>query len=102
MSLPFIESTAPLQDETLYGAFVASAQTGLPGPHNSTENTRTPVGLTITPARSHHPAFHAANVDTARGVRIGSLAPGPYVARWVLRDANGDTRTVTTRFTDEG
>ena len=30
-----IESTAPLQDETLYGSFVASAQSGLPGPHGA-------------------------------------------------------------------
>jgi hypothetical protein len=101
VSVPFIESTAPLQDETLYGPFVASAQTGLPGPHNSTENTQTPVGLTITTAGSHHRVFHAANVDTARGRRVAGLAPGPYVAKWVLRDTNGDTRTVTTRFTDE-
>ena len=102
VSVPMIESTAPLQDETLYGPFVASAQTGLPGPHNSTENTHTPVGLTVTPAGSHHTVFHAANVDTARGVRVAGLAPGTYLAKWVLRDANRDTRTVTTRFTDEG
>jgi hypothetical protein len=32
---------------------------------------------------------------------VSGLAPGPYVATWVLRDAAGDTRTVTTRFVDE-
>ncbi len=99
--VPQIESTAPIQDETLYGSFVASAQTGLPGPHGAVSATGVPVALTITPAGSTHRVFHAANVDTPRGVDVPALAPGPYVATWVLRDAAGDTRTVTTRFVDE-
>ncbi|MGH2914117.1 MAG: hypothetical protein ACRDMX_03930, partial [Solirubrobacteraceae bacterium] len=33
--VPLIESTAPIQDETMYGRFIASAQSGLPGPHGS-------------------------------------------------------------------
>ena len=60
------------------------------------------MALTITRAGSLRPVFHAANVDTASGVAVSALAPGPYLANWVLRDANGDTRTVTTRFVDEG
>jgi hypothetical protein len=60
-----------------------------------------PIALTITPAGSRHRVFHAANVDTARGVHVPALAPGPYVATWVLHDAAGDTRTLTTRFVDE-
>ena len=99
--VPQIESTAPIQDETLYGSFVASAQSGLPGPHGAISATGVPVSLTITPAGSTHRVFHAANVDTRRGVDVPALAPGPYVATWVLRDAAGDTRTVTTRFVDE-
>jgi hypothetical protein len=99
--VPLIESTAPIQDETLYGAFVASAQSGLPGPHGSIQATGVPVALTITRAASRRSVFHASNVDTARGVNVRALAPGPYVAKWVLHDANGDTRTLTTRFTDE-
>lgn len=102
ITVPMIESTAPIQDETLYGAFVASAQSGLPGPHGSISATGAPIALTITRAASRRPVFHAANVDTATGVAVAALAPGPYVAKWVLRDANGDTRTVTTRFVDEG
>ena len=35
------------------------------------------------------------------GVRVPALTPGAYVATWVLHDAAGDTRTVTTRFVDE-
>ena len=99
--VPEIESTAPIQDETLYGAFVASAQSGLPGPHGAISATGVPVALTITPAGSTRRVFHAADVDTARGVPVPALAPGPYVATWVLHDAAGDTRTVTTRFVDE-
>lgn len=99
--VPLIESTAPIQDETLYGSFVASAQSGLPGPHGAVSAAGAPVALTITPAGSRHRVFHAANVDTARGVNVPALAPGPYVATWVLRDAAGDTRTLTTRFVDE-
>jgi len=101
--VPVIESTSPIQDETLYGAFVASAQSGLPGAHGSVSAGGVPIGLTIDPAGSPHDAvFRARNVDTGAGVPVSSLQPGAYVATWVLRDAAGDTRTVTTRFTDEG
>jgi hypothetical protein len=99
--VPQIESTAPIQDETLYGSFVASAQSGLPGPHGSVSATGVPVALSITPAGSKRRVFHSANVDTPRGVDVPALTPGSYVATWVLHDASGDTRTVTTRFVDE-
>jgi hypothetical protein len=100
--VPLIRSTAPIQDETLYGGFIASAQSGLPGPHGSVSATGVPVALTITPAGSGRSVFHAANVDTASGVGVPALTPGAYIATWVLHDAAGDTRTVTTRFVDEG
>jgi hypothetical protein len=100
--VPLIESTAPIQDETLYGAFVASAQSGLPGPHGSVSATGVPIALTIKAAGSGPQVFHSGNVDTAAGVNVPALAPGGYVATWVLHDAARDTRTVTTRFVDEG
>jgi hypothetical protein len=53
-------------------------------------------------AGSRRRVFHARNVDTARGVPVAGLAPGAYAATWVLHDAAGDTRTITTRFVDEG
>jgi hypothetical protein len=59
------------------------------------------VALTITAAGSRHTVFRARNVDTSRGVGVPALNPGAYVAHWVLRDANGDTRTLTTRFVDQ-
>jgi hypothetical protein len=99
--VPYIASTAPIDDETLYGSFDASAQSGLAGPNDSIVATGVPVALTITGAASRRPVFHAANVDTAHGVAVSALTPGSYVATWVLHDANGDTRTVTTRFVDE-
>jgi hypothetical protein len=101
ITVPVIESTAPIQDETLYGSFIASAQSGLPGPHGSVAAAGVPISLTITPAGSGHVVFRAANVDTLRGVVVHALAPGAYRARWVLHDAAGDTRTLSTRFTDE-
>ena len=102
--VPDIMSTSPIQDETLYGSFIASAQSGLPGPHGTVSATGAPVALTIRAAGvggSGHPVFHAVNVDTTAGVTVSGLSPGAYVATWVLHDANGDTRTVTSRFVDE-
>jgi hypothetical protein len=96
--VPQIESTAPIQDETLYGAFVASAQSGLPAAHGSVGASGVPIALTISAASSHRRVFVAGNVDTAAGVPVPALAPGSYSASWVLRDANGDTRTLVTRF----
>lgn len=99
--VPLIKGTAPLNDETLYGGFVASAQSGLPGAGGSVGATGVPIALTITRAASGRRVFYAPNVDTARGISVSALTPGQYAAKWVLRDANGDTRTVTTRFVDE-
>jgi hypothetical protein len=100
--VPDIQSTAPIQDETLYGGFIASAQSGLPGPHGSVSAGGVPIALTINAAGSpRRVVFHARNVDSGRGVAVPALAPGAYVARWMLHDAAGDTRIVTTRFVDE-
>jgi hypothetical protein len=102
VSVPQIEATMPLADETLYGAFRASAQSGLPGPNGSVVARGTPVAVRITPIGSRRAVFTAANVDTARGVAVGGLARGTYLAQWRLQDANGDTRTLSTRFVEAG
>ncbi|MDQ2895855.1 MAG: EXORDIUM family protein [Actinomycetota bacterium] len=99
--VPTIASTAPQQDDTLYGRFIASAQSSLPGAHGSTAAAGTPIALSIRPAGSQRRVFHAANVDTRHGVSVPALAPGTYTATWVLHDANRDTRTTTTRFTEQ-
>jgi hypothetical protein len=100
VAVPRIQSTTPLADATLYGAFRASAQSGLPGPGGSVIARGTPVAVRITPVGSGRTVFSAANVDTARGAAVGALAPGTYLAHWRLHDANGDTRTLTTRFVE--
>ena len=100
LQVPVIESTAPTQDETLYGAFFASAQSGLPGPHGTIVAGGAPIALAIRPAGSDRTVFHSADVDTARGVAVRALPAGTYTATWVLHDAAGDTRTVTTRFSE--
>jgi hypothetical protein len=98
--VPVIEGTAPLQDATLYGRFIALAQTGLPGPNGFTLAARARVSLTITQAGARRPAFRAANVAGGRGVWVRRLRRGSYHAKWVLIDANGDTRTLRTQFVE--
>ena len=99
--VPLIASTAPLQDETMYGDFIASAQSSLPGAHGSTVAAGTPIALTIRAAGGRRAVFRAADVDTVRGVPVRGLSTGAYIATWVLHDSNGDTRTVHTRFTEQ-
>ncbi len=97
--MPELEGIAPLQNANLYGKFVALAQTGLPGPQRIDDrDAALACALTITPAGSRHAVFRAANVNTSAGVVVTELWPGSYRAKWVVIDANGDTRTVQTRF----
>lgn len=98
--LPVIEGTSPLDGETLYGPFIAQARTGLAGPNGSVITTRTRVLLTITRSTGRAPVFQAGNVDTAGGVAVPALAPGAYLAEWVVVDVNSDTRTVMTHFVE--
>jgi hypothetical protein len=102
VTVPRIDATMPLADETLYGAFRASAQSGLPGPGGSVIGRGTPIAVRITTVGSRRAVFSAANVDTARGVGVRALPGGTYLAQWRLHDANGDTRTMTTRFVEAG
>jgi hypothetical protein len=101
--VPDIEDTSPLQGETMSGAFIALAESGLPGPNNTitpTDSTST-IALRIAPMSGGAPVFTAANVDTVSGASVPVLSPGTYKATWTLTDANGDTRTVTTRFIEQ-
>jgi hypothetical protein len=101
--VPSIEDTSPMQGETVYGAFTAVAESGLPGPNNSVTPTdsTSKIAVSITPAAGGSPVFTSSNVDTANGVPVKALSPGPYKATWKLTDANRDTRTVTTRFIEQ-
>ncbi len=101
--VPDIEDTSPMQGETLYGAFTALAETGLPGPDNTVVPTddSSLVSLSIAHSSGGSPVFQSTNVDTVNGVPVTGLTPGTYTATWTLSDANGDTRTVTTRFVEQ-
>ena len=101
-SVALLEGTSPAEDATVYGAFTALAQTGLPTATRGVYAGGAPVSLTVRPAGSRRVVFRAANVDTGRGVRVPALPAGVYAARWVVGDANGDTRKFDTRFISAG
>jgi hypothetical protein len=101
--VPDIEDTSPIEGETVYGAFTALAESGLPGPNNAimpTDKT-SKIALSIAKASSGKAVYHTANVDKSSGVSVKRLKPGAYKATWTLTDANGDTRTTTTRFIEQ-
>ena len=100
--VPQLEVTSPTDGETLYGSFIALAGAGIPTPNHAVIPSGADVSLTVRHASGGPAVFRAANVDTASGVAVAALAPGVYAASWVLRDANGDTRTVLTRFVEQG
>ncbi|HEY5318573.1 MAG TPA: hypothetical protein VIJ20_11360, partial [Solirubrobacteraceae bacterium] len=100
--VPELEFTSPSDGATLYGPFVSLAGAGIPTPRHAVVPSGAAVAVTITAGAHGRAVFHAANVNTARGVSVPALAPGAYRARWVLTDAGGDTRTVLTRFVEEG
>ena len=98
--VPDVQDTSPMQGETVYGLFVALAESGLPGPNNTVIPTdgNSKIALSVAPAAGGAPVFTAPNVDTPAGAPVVGLAPNAYKATWTLTDANGDNRTVTTRF----
>jgi hypothetical protein len=101
-SLPLLEGTAPTNDAIVSGAFTALAQTVIPGANGAAFSTAASVGLTIVSAATHERFFHAANAAAPGGVAVPALPAGVYKATWVVRDRNGDTRTVVTRFISQG
>lgn len=99
--LPDLLATTPVNGAVLYGPFVALAQTGFHAPDGSVHIAATPVSLSITAVGGSRPAFSTGNVNTFGGVPVSGLAAGVYIAKWVITDANGDTRTVRTRFVEQ-
>ena len=99
--VPRLQFTSPSDGATLYGPFTALAGAGIATPRHAVVASGAAVSLTITPATGGHAMFRAANVNTAAGVPVTALAAGTYSARWAVTDANGDTRTVLTRFVEE-
>ncbi len=91
VALPGVADTSPMAGETVHGDFTALAES---------TGAALPIAVSITPGAGGAPVFTAANADTVDGVQVPALAPGDYLATWTVRDANGDTRTLTTPFTD--
>jgi hypothetical protein len=99
--VPALATTTPLDGEVLYGPFRAVATAALPGPAGTSLPNDATVAVAITPSSGGRPVFSAADVDTTAGVGVAALRAGTYRCTWTLTDANGDTRTVTTRFVEE-
>ena len=90
--LASVLSVSPLDGEELYGRFTAMAVA---------DSGSAKVGLVIERLGRSKPVFTASNVNTAKGVTVRGLAAGRYVAGWEVRNRNGDTRLIVTRFTEE-
>ena len=104
-SVPLLTGTAPGQDAIVPSAFRVLAQTGVPGADGRVFSTGTRVSVAFFASRGgkhRRPVFRSASVAGGRGVRVSGLVPGVYRAVWVVRDANGDTRTVKTSFVVSG
>jgi hypothetical protein len=67
----------------------------------SAEQTDTVEELLYSLAGEKAPAFTAGNTDTATGVSVPALKPGAYKATWTVKDPDGDTRILVTRFIEE-
>jgi hypothetical protein len=91
-SVAELTGTSPLDGETMVGSFTALAQV---------TDGSSPVSLKITPASGGHAVAFESNVDTANGSTVKALPAGRYLATWVVSDANGDTRTLTTHFIEQ-
>jgi hypothetical protein len=100
--IPDLASITPNNGGTVYGGFTAAAQPAKLGADFSVVGVPATVSLSITRLGAHHRAFFARNVAVASGVRVGALPHGVYDATWVVRDVNGDSRTVHSRFVEAG
>ncbi len=100
-SVPLLAGTAPASDAIVNGAFTAIAQTELPSADGTFVSTGAAVSLTITSAAGRQ-VFCATNVATGAGVPVPGLAPSVYDAKWVVSDRNGDTRTIASKFIEQG
>ncbi len=100
--VPMLSSMTPAPGATLYGSFVALAQPALPGAHGGVVDVPARVDVAVSPRGSRRIVLRLSHVERAQGVSVPGLAPGVYAAVWTVRDANGDTRTITSDFVQEG
>ncbi len=99
--VPEIDHITPADGDTVYGRFIAFARSDLPAPQGSSFATGARISLTVMADGSKRALVHERDVEDRRGVGIRSLPRGAYVAKWVMTDANGDTRTIETQFAEE-
>jgi hypothetical protein len=101
--VPDLGSFAPNNGATLYGPFVAQALPTLPGAGSSVYTAvHAKVALRIVSAATSRRVVSLRNVAVGSGVRVSALPAGVYRAKWVVTDANGDRRTLYTRFVEAG
>jgi hypothetical protein len=86
-----LTDSSPLSGETVYGTFTALAEPVGPS---------TGVSLTVTKAGGGSTAI-PGDASNPNGLTVSGLSPGNYTATWRITNANGDTRTVTTRFIEQ-
>lgn len=100
--VPDIQDISPINGETMYGRFVALAESGLNMPGNIELPTDlvTRISLQILTVKGRR-VMSIRNVDTPQGVAVPALRPGSYDAIWTLTDLNGDTRVAFSRFIEE-
>lgn len=92
-AVPQLVSYSPTDGAELYGSFVAVASLG-----------RHDAGSTVSVkiSTAGHDVFFAAKVNTRTGAAVAVMPSGVYHATWVVRDRNGDTRTVRSRLIEAG
>jgi hypothetical protein len=98
--VPQLQSFSPNDGATLYGGFLVTAQPVLQGFSDSSYGARATVSLSVRRAGSKHPLLFVRNAAVEGGDRVHGLPRGAYDATWVVSDANGDTRTVQSRFVE--
>ena len=83
--------TSPIDGETVYGTFTALAESGITLPGNGflPADDFTRISLRIITASRGATVFTARNVDTDRGVSVPALAPGHYLAIWIVTGSSG-------------
>ncbi len=91
-SVATLANSSPMEAETMYGTFTALAEASEGKPL---------VALSIATSEGGPAVFSASNVDTAAGTQVSGLEPNTYTATWTISSANGDTRTLTTRFMEQ-
>ena len=87
-----VADTSPLAGETVYGTFTALAE--------ATDGS-SPIALTISQGGGSRRCSRAQRRHRRTASTVSGLAPGNYTATWTVTNANGDTRTVTTRFIEQ-